>query len=324
MKNVKSEVLPYQTRRLWILSIFLVVPSVLLVWAWDMFFNNQGLLPFLGLASLFLPLYLLVFEMPHIIASFVGFADKEYIKHYRAHLLYGMPLLLVGFLCLLWVDFTTAVAVYLAATMYHVIRQQTGIGLLFEVPRNNWFHGWSWSLVLSVAAAYVVTVLPRFVQDLEASQVTTFIMSTFALAIFCGGVLMTKTKSRVGVWYIVLTMVLFATSYVMMWFGYVFLAIFVGRFVHDITAFLFYITHEMNRNSGQIKNVLYTFVPLLPLSLIVVVPLFAILLGLFLRESISNTQILFTVIMLLAFMHYYLESVMWKRNAPHRQFIRVV
>lgn len=289
-----------------------------------MFLNHRELLPFFGPTSLLLPLYLLFFEVPHIIASFIGFTDKEYLGHYRKHLLFGVPLLLAAFLGLLLIDFMLVVSIYLAVTMYHVIRQQTGIGLMFDLPKDHWFQWWSWSLTASIAVMYVSIMLPEHVEGLEASHLTFFIAGTFALAIASGIGLMFRAKTKWGIWYILLTLVMVATSYSMLWFGYFFLAVFVCRFVHDVTAFLFYITHEMNRNYGRVRNALYTAVPLLPRSLIILVPLSAITLGLLLREGIADTKILFTIVMLLAFAHYYLESVMWKRDSLHRHYVKVV
>lgn len=314
----------YSIHRSWMLGLFLIVPLVLLVWSWDMLVNDRGLLPYLGPASLFLPLYLLIFEMPHIFASFIGFLDKEYVTYYRSHLMIGLPLMLLGFFVLLWTDFVTAVAAYLAATMYHVIRQQTGIALMFGVPKNKWHERWTWSLVLSTAVMYVAIMLPRFVEGLDASCLVFFISVTLLTAMVSGGFLARTTSSRWGISYIAFTMLMVITSYTMLWFGYFFLAIFVARFIHDVTAFLFYITHEMNRNKDQVRNFLYTAIPLLPLSLIVIVPLIAIFLGAILRETISNTELLFTFVMTFGFIHYYLESVMWKRGSPHREFVKVV
>jgi len=314
----------YSIPRSWILGLFAVVPLVLLVWFWDITFNDYGLLPYFGLASLFLPFYLLIFEMPHIFASFVGFFDKEYATHYRTHLMVGIPLLLVGFYLLLQFDYMTAVAVYLAATMYHVMRQQTGIALMFDVPKNKWHERWAWSLVCSTAAMYVVIILPSFFGNVQASYLSAFILATLAIALVSGGVLAYTTHSRKGVAYIALTLLMVITSYTVLWFGYIFLAVFVARFIHDVTAFLFYITHEMNRNNDQVKNMLYTFIPLLPLSLIVIVPLIAIFSGVLLRESITSPELVFTFIMLFAFTHYYLESIMWKCNSPHRKYVKVV
>ncbi len=324
MNNIKVEQTFYSIHRSWILGLFLIVPLVLLVWSWDMTFNDRGLLPSLGPASLFLPLYLLIFEMPHIFASFVGFMDKEYVAHYRTHLMVGIPLMLTGFFSLLWFDITTAVAVYLAVTMYHVMRQQTGIALMFGVPKNKWHERWAWSLVLSTAVMYVAIMLPRFVEDINTSYLVFFIVATLIAALISGGFLARTTSSRWGISYIALTLLMVITSYTVLWFGYFFLAIFVARFIHDVTAFLFYITHEMNRNKDLVRNFLYQAIPLLPLSLILVVPLIAIFLGVFLRESISNTELLFALIMTFGFIHYYLESVMWKRGSPHREFVKVV
>ena len=319
---VNSDV-SYTIKQTWLLGILLITPLVLVLGFWDQEYNHQALLPHFGLNSLYLPLYLLIFEMPHIIASFVGFADREYTGHYLKHLRLGIPLLLIVFAVLLWIDFEIAVMVYLMATMYHVMKQQTGIALLFGIPKNRWHHLWSWTLIASTAGVYVALFLPSVLSSFSVMQVGVFVSCMYLLSVACGGRLIMQAPTWSGVWYILLTMAMVATSYYMVWLGYIFLAVFVARFVHDVTAFLFYITHEMNRNRIEVRNFLYRFIPFLPASLVVVVPMVAIALGFLLRESIENVRTLFIIVMLLGFTHYYLESVMWKRDAPHRQQVRV-
>jgi hypothetical protein len=322
MENKNIELFPIH--RVWILSIFLVIPFVLAVGLWDHFFNNSGLLPYLGISTIFLPLYVLVFETPHIIASFIGFVDKEYVRHYRRHLVLGIPLMAISFLCLVWFNFTIAVSVYLAVTTYHVIRQQTGIALMFGILKSKWHSYWSWFLVINATIVYASLMLPDIIIGLIPSFIFILVVTTLVLMLVCSGGLIHQTDSRQGIWYIILTMAMVATGYLMLWFGYIFLAVFVVRFVHDITAFLFYITHEVNRNKEQIKNSLYKVVPLMPFSLIIIVPLFAIFIGLLLRESIPGVENTFVVLMLFGFTHYYLESIMWKSSSPHRQQVKVV
>ena len=81
-------------RRSWIMAVLLIVPAVAAFGAWDIFINEGQLKPYLRFDSLFLPLYLLIFELPHVIASFFGFFQKEYARHYKRHLFFGLPLLI--------------------------------------------------------------------------------------------------------------------------------------------------------------------------------------------------------------------------------------
>jgi hypothetical protein len=117
--------------------------------------------------------------------------------------------------------------------------------------------------------------------------------------LFTGVWVMRHTTKTVAKKYIALITLMVLTSYVFILFGYVFLAFFLIRFVHDVTAFYFYIIHEMNRNSQSIKNVLYRHLPLLPISLVIIVPVLAITIGLTARSVLVNQQILFAILILL-------------------------
>lgn len=310
-------------RHSWLLAVFSIIPIVLGVALYDWLVQDGAWLPFFTLSSLLLPAYLLVFELPHIIASFLGFFDRGYIRFYARRFLIGLPLLLSAFGLLVWWNIEFAIMVYLSATMYHVMRQQTGVSLLLRVPRNRWWHWWSWSLVVASTVLFIVLVYPSvFPSDvLPALVYGSYAVVLFAL--ICSVKLFLDTPTRVGKQYVVATACLVLAAIFLLSIQYVFLAVFVIRFVHDVTAFIFYIVHEMNRNREHVYNVLYRLLPLLPLSLVVLVPLVAITIGLTMRTMISDTYILFVIVMLLGFMHYYLESVMWKRDSLHRQHISI-
>lgn len=54
-----------------LLAVYLIVPVLLIIALIDIGYFGGALLPYMGIGSLLIPLYLLFFELPHIIASFL-------------------------------------------------------------------------------------------------------------------------------------------------------------------------------------------------------------------------------------------------------------
>lgn len=308
-------------RRSWILSIFLIIPAVAIFGAWDMYFNNKQLLPYLRFDSLFLPLYLLIFELPHVLASFFGFFQKEYVRHYQRHLFLGLPLVLTGFVLVLGINFYTAFLIYLIATLYHVIRQQAGIAHFFGVPKNCWHWWWTWFLIVGLAGVYII-MQPNFLAEELQSPLLILVQVTLVLAAGTTLKLILETKSSSGVLYVLATLLMAFVSYWMLISGYEFLSVLVVRVIHDVTAFLFYITHEVNSNYHSVKNYLYRYIPLMPWALVLLVPLSAVLIGFAFRAVFEDPIWLFGIVMIVSLAHYYLESIIWKRDGLHREHIR--
>ncbi len=306
-----------------ILMVFAIVPLCFFLGIFDYYVRDGSLLPYMSLTSLLLPLYLLFFELPHIISSYIGFFDKEYVRFYARHLFLWIPLLLGGFALLLSLNLTVAIIFYLVATMYHVMRQQTGIALMFGVLKSNLYQAWTWTALVIITTIYLTLVVPSLVGPVfvtVAHNLTVFSLILFGLI---SGVLAYQAPNSSARFYVIMAWVMLIVSYILLSLGYLFLAFFMIRFIHDVTAFLFYITHEINRNQIAVKNMLYKLLPLIPKALYVVVPAFGIIVGLVLRGVITNTEALFVVGMFLAFVHYYLESIMWKRESLHRQYVKV-
>jgi hypothetical protein len=269
-------------------------------------------------------LYILIFELPHIIASLIGFVDRGYFAAYKKYLVFGVPIMLATFYALYTANFTLAVGVYLAATMYHVIKQQTGIGHFFNLPKNFLHSGWTWSLIIGTAMMYIAFGL---VEQLGYQAV--YVMQYGAYVVLGGGwlfalLLAWHTKCRRAIVYLAAIMLMFSLSAYILWLGYLFFAFLTVRIVHDITAFIFYIVHDMNRNYTTAYNLLYQWGPYRPWSLLVIVPLVAMFLDAVIRFTITDSMIVYLIVMTLGFSHYYLESLIWKRGAPHRAYVRVV
>jgi hypothetical protein len=307
-----------------ILLVLAATPLMFLAGVANYYLAEASWLPYMGLASFLLPLYLLFFELPHILSSFIGFFDREYVRFYRRQLFFWLPMFLGGFAVLIWWNLMVAIVLYLVGTTYHVMRQQTGIALMFGVRKDRWHALWSWSAVLVTAIVYLTVGAPEVLGDVYMSylhQITTLLLGVVAVVSL---VIMSRTAGWQGRVYVLALPLMLIGSYYLFVIGYLFLSIFILRFVHDITAFIFYITHEVNRNREGVKNRLYKMVPFVPKALFVVVPAFGVGLGLVLREVFTSYEAIFIVSMLLAMTHYYLESIMWKRESLHRQYVKVV
>jgi hypothetical protein len=144
-----------------ILLVLAVTPFMFLAGVVNFHFADASWLPYMGLTSFLLPLYLLFFELPHILSSFIGFFDREYVRFYKRQLFFWLPTFLGVFALLIWWNLTFAIVLYLVGTTYHVMRQQTGIALMFGVRKDRLHAVWSWLAVLATAIVYLTVGAPE-------------------------------------------------------------------------------------------------------------------------------------------------------------------
>ncbi len=309
--------------RKWLIRIYLIIPLLILITAIDIMFFHSSLLPYMGITSLLFPLYLLFFELPHIIGSFFGFFDKDYVVYYRKYFTLWIPLFLFFMAILMYINFSLVMLIYIIGTMYHVIRQQTGITFFFGVKPSNLHKVWSWLGIIVTSFIYILLVFPNFfiVPKNITDTVALILISTFAI---CGIVYMKLSPNKQSKLYIAITTFMLICSYILIGINYIFFGFFIMRFVHDITAFYFYITHDVNRNEVSAQNYIYKFLKFLPIPVLVLVPLLSVSISAGLRQIPLGTKALFILIITLGFLHYILESVMWKRDSMHRKQIWVV
>lgn len=305
----------------WLLALHLIVPILLSVWFIDSTFFNSSLLPYMGMGTLLLPLYLLVFELPHIVGSFLTFIDGEYVRFYRTHLFFGVPLLLLSVGVLLYLNQTAAFLFYIIATMYHVLRQQTGIASMLAKQKNFLFSLWTGSMIVATSTMLMLASVPGLFTFLEIKSFSLLVLLAMGVSIFAGVLFARTSKTSIGRYYILATTLMVGAAYFFTLVSYVFFALFVIRFVHDITAFSFYVVHDQNRNARTLHNYFYTLLAKIKIPILIGVPLASIVIALILRIGISGTAVATAVTVLFGFAHYYIESVMWKRDSPHRKQI---
>jgi hypothetical protein len=118
---------------------------------------------------------------------------------------------------------------------------------------------------------------------------------------------------------------------------YYFLAILMPRLVHDITAYSFYVSHDVNRHGEQPGNGLFRWTTRFHIPAALVLPALSFLLTYLLQvygdglvnlllQTLFATQVYKAVTLgligYLALMHYYTEAFVWSAGSPLRRYIR--
>ncbi len=322
-----------------IISLYSIIPiCLLLYWAdqslWDHYILNH--LP--SSPSHFL-LFQILFGTPHIIASSLLLAtNQDYLRFYHRKIL-----LMSGFIVLffgigsLFIPYKVLYIISACWTVYHVLKQQHGIGKgVCRLPVFAFYL----LLGLSVAAGiaiYMGIFLKNSLTQEQADWLKT-IAATLTLALIFATVycqrLIATTFGKAFMW---ANTLLIVSSFFLYSQQYYFLAILIPRLVHDATAYFFYVTHDYNKHHQHPQNWLYQLTSGLHLPIYIVLPVLSFALTYVLQAYgdelvnwISVTlfgaevykAITLGLLGYLALMHYYTESFMWTANSPLRRYIR--
>jgi hypothetical protein len=102
--------------------------------------------------------------------------------------------------------------------------------------------------------------------------------------------------------------------------GYPFLSILALRLPHDITAFLFYINHSTLRNKDERHNWLVRFLRIPKIIGGYFLPFIAVGLA----YTINQIEAAFIFNAFLSYMHYTMETFVWKSKGPNLKYIHLV
>lgn len=96
----------------------------------------------------------------------------------------------------------------------------------------------------------------------------------------------------------------------------------IPRVIHDVTAFVFYIAHDHNRNLGVSQNAFYALFRPSKIPTYVVGLLVAIVIANVFTEM-PGLGYGASIVLGLLFFHYYSEGIIWKRKSIDRRFVFV-
>lgn len=316
--------------RRWLLALYAVVPLVCAVMLLDRLvlgsYLQRSVLPVVPEDC---ALWTVLFGMPHVIAGLFTMADHEYLGYYRRR--FRMPLLCFGAISVAAAtgpgQLTFCIALWLGFyTVTHLLTQQIGLTFtMLRKPSLAWMRLWKWTMlllgVLVYAGLYLDTNLPTaslggfdphaLVVLGGAALLAPLLVSTAVLA--------GRAVDRCAVVYVWSNWAMMAAALAAFAWHYSVFIVVIPRIIHDLTAYLVYFNHDSNRNAQRRHNLLYRRVRPGRKIAFWILPIVSI--GLAYALQSNEFPLFIAMNFFLTFMHYHIESVVWRRPHMHRQFL---
>lgn len=321
-----------------LLGLYSIIPLCLLLQLFDDWFWQGFLQQNLPSSPKQFLLFQIIFGTPHIVASSILLvSNTEYLKFYKwkVILMTGAIALIFG-VGSLFIPYKVLYVTAAAWTVYHVLKQQLGVGRgLYHLP--DWvFYVLLWMSVTTGIFVYIGIFLKNSL-DVQQLEWIKLISGGLCAGLICSALLcQSYVNTSEGKWFLWSNVLLVLSSFYLFIQQYYFLAILVPRLVHDATAYIFYVVHDYNKHHQQPQNLMYHYAARCHLPVFVVLPLCSFLLAFVLQsygDSAVNaiTELFFGVeirkavtlglLGYLALMHYYTEAFTWKQGSPYRRFI---
>lgn len=311
-----------------LLAINAIIPLSLIVIALDMAYWDGAVKGFLKAKPEDYFWFSFIFNLPHIVASFVTYADREYISHYKYQLARSAVLCISISGAIAFLISPEAFFVCFAIfTIYHLIMQQYGISLMLMKRRPDLiFQFWRW---LSLGAgAFVFLSVYRPDEVLAGTDIgwqaggymMLFASIPFAVIFYFMQVHKPDVSLTSRLYYIASCAIVISAC-VACSLGYPFIMIIIPRFIHDATAFTFYAVHDHNRNLQASHNWLYRALKPLHVSPVTLCLPLSIALTWYLAKHEYDSIPVMIFLLFITLVHFHMEGYMWKRGTPHRQQI---
>lgn len=301
-----------------LISVYAIVPVLCIVAFVDWFYFGAWIQKNLPSSPESIFLIALLFNVPHHVGSLFGFLDKEYLLYYRRRFLVDIPLVLLAFFSVWYAWPLLALVVFILYTEYHIVSQQGGIACALMKNRPRLYNVWR-LLVIGVFSFPYLIINSKSVFGLQLSLEVLYALSFVSAVAFLLVTLRMRheSKTKEGARYFLVASAAILSGYFLFMWGYPILAFFLSRFVHDVTAFVFYVAHDTNRTAAAHTNALYLLWKPLKIPLFILTPTLAVVIAFLISETAT------TITLLLIFVtHYYVESFMWKRGSLHRSYVR--
>lgn len=343
--------LPLQVRGKTLLIMMLSVPLCLLAAAVDHYLLNGLIHDYSVAHPIQVVWWVAILSTPHIIASIVTFADADYLRHYKRPLAravfvgtllgVGLPLL-AGFLlmpmnqpptlsALLSYGGNAALVVAAAYTTYHNLQQQYGISLMLMREKPVFIHHlWKW---ITIVPASLIFIGMNFLHLGQPYQIWERCMAVAAvnllIAAIIAGIIIHRylkrpDRSDIGLAYFCANGLMIVSCFFLAMKGYILFAMLTPRLVHDLTAYWIYMVHDENRNAAHMRNPFYALPKKIGIGpAITCIPL-SFVIGFILLEVGQTAFLIGFFVVMLNYIHYYIEGIIWKRGTPHRQHVPFV
>jgi hypothetical protein len=321
-----------------LLSLYWIIPLSLVLQGLDHWFWQDFLKTSLPSSPHHFVLFQILFGTPHIIASNILLVtNKEYVSHFRYQIIIMTVAIAIAYvLGNRLLPYRLLYALVAGWTVYHVLKQQYGVARgVCNLPENI-FKLLLWLSVLTGLAIYLGVFLRAGLTVDEIFWIKLLAKIGCLLLIIAAFVNQHLITTSFGlVFYWANIFLVLASFYLFMQEQY-FLAILVPRFVHDATAYVFYVTHDFNKHRQQPQNALYRYAKRINCHIFIVLPVISFVLA-FVLQAYGNIAVnwftrhvigveFYKVITLgflgyLGLMHYYMEGLTWRKDSPYRNYI---
>lgn len=322
-----------------LMGLYAIIPlSLALKWLDGRFWDDYLLLNLPSSPTHYV-LFQILFGTPHIVASAILLlSNRDYLTFYKTRLV-AMTLFIVVFFGLgsLVIPYKVLYIITACWTVYHVLKQQHGIGKgVCRLP--TWaFHLLLWLSVAAGILIYMGIFLKNSLEPLQAEWIRHLAAGLTVLLVIASVACQRLVATVFGKSFMWANTCLIVSSFYLYSQQYYFLAILIPRLVHDATAYIFYVTHDYNKHHREPRNRLYQYAARCNLHVFVVLPLLSFVLTFFLQaygddlvnliaRTLFNTEIYKAITLgllgYLALMHYYTEAFVWAAGSPLRQYIR--
>jgi hypothetical protein len=305
---------------------YAIMPICLLVVLIDVSFFNGYIQSVLPSTPDVWGFWTIIFALPHIVASIVTLADKEYVVFYKKHIttcMVGCFILAIG--VPYFMGSVIAFLIMAFFTMYHVMMQQYGLGMMMlKLKMSASYNYWKISSILGAFLLFLLVYgrdrIPMDAMILIKQMANVLIV----FALYYAFSIYKKIKDecnvkRTAFWYFLGNALMLPACYICYESGYPAFVIIIPRLIHDITAYMIYIAHDHNRNRDKVRNKVY--VPFVALGMPVALLCIPISMG------VSYVLMQYAgpaCIMSIVFFHYFIEGYVWKKGALHRQYVKFV
>jgi hypothetical protein len=307
-----------QTDALW---PYLIVPALLLLVGLDRTSLGGVLQESLPANPQQILLYALIFGFPHIVGSYGSLVDRQYIRHYKSHLLKGSVVaLMVAIAVVKALPISAGALIFNTLTAYHTIGQQSGIARAFLRTGNTLYPYWRHCVtaVACLLPTYMATHLGLLPNEyIGALHLVLMLLSAASLGL---ALLISWQHRRVSGWqHMASTQALLLSCIFFVDSGYPALTFMAPQVVHDITAFTIYIKHDRARalSTANSSNLLYRLLAPAPGHILWLLPVLSIAIGAMLVQAGLDV-----VVVWMTMGHYLFEASLWKRGSLHRMYLQ--
>ena len=166
-----------------LLAVYGLIPLALAVFIVDVALLDQRIKSSIAADPNDYALFTAIFTLPHILASFFGFFDREYMQYYGRRILRGAQYAFIAIMVLMAIDPGAMLFVFAIYTMTHVFLQQSGIAKsLSKGIDAKSYTVWQWTGVAISSLLYAFMYTNAIRPSLWFAAVLTILVFVFLAA----------------------------------------------------------------------------------------------------------------------------------------------